>query len=126
MADMQLTKSRLFAGTWEGRLSTAPGFEGMPQLIATHLEQEVAPVELAPVPESSGLWEAKVALPASILTDGVQTILISDAASGDLLTSLTIVTGEPLEDDIRSEIDLLRAELDMLKKAFRRHCLETG
>ena len=22
--------------------------------------------------------------------------------------------------------DLLRAELDMLKKAFRRHCLETG
>ena len=37
----------------------------------------------------------------------------------------TIVTGVAMEDDVRAEIDLLRAELDMLKRAFRRHCLET-
>jgi hypothetical protein len=30
-----------------------------------------------------------------------------------------------MEDDLRAEVDLLRAELDMLKRAFRRHCLET-
>jgi hypothetical protein len=26
---------------------------------------------------------------------------------------------------LRAEVDLLRAELDMLKRAFRRHCVET-
>ncbi len=56
----------------------------------------------------------------------MQTFLITETASGVRLGSFAIVTGEPLEDDIRAELDLLRAELDMLKKAFRRHCLETG
>ena len=37
-----------------------------------------------------------------------------------------MITGEPLGDDIRAEVELLRAELDMLKRAFRRHCLETS
>ena len=36
-----------------------------------------------------------------------------------------MITGEPVEDDLRGEIDLLRAELDMLKRAFRRHCIDT-
>jgi hypothetical protein len=30
-----------------------------------------------------------------------------------------------LAEDIRAEMDLLRAELDLLKQAFRRHCVET-
>ena len=28
--------------------------------------------------------------------------------------------------DLRAEMDLMRAELDMLKRAFRRHCVETS
>jgi hypothetical protein len=32
----------------------------------------------------------------------------------------------PLEEDIRAEVSLLRAELDLLKRAFRRHCAETA
>jgi hypothetical protein len=35
------------------------------------------------------------------------------------------MAGEVLSDDFRSEVSLLRAELDLLKRAFRRHCLET-
>jgi hypothetical protein len=56
----------------------------------------------------------------------VQVFLINDAATGETLDSFTIITGEPLEDDIRAEVELLRAELDMLKRAFRRHCVETS
>ncbi len=29
-------------------------------------------------------------------------------------------------DEPTAEVDLLRSELDMLKRAFRRHCLETA
>ena len=73
-----------------------------------------------------GTWPVSVPIPADLLGDGVQTFLVRDAATGDRIGAFTIVTGAPLEDDIRAEIDLLRAELDMLKKAFRRHCIETG
>ena len=38
---------------------------------------------------------------------------------------VSLLAGEALGDDIRAEVALLRAELDMLKRAFRRHCLET-
>ena len=36
------------------------------------------------------------------------------------------IAGEAVSDDLRAEVELLRAELDMLKRAFRRHCLETA
>jgi hypothetical protein len=59
-----------------------------------------------------------------ILNDGVQTFVIQNA--GQTLGSFSIVSGRPLDHDLRSEIDLLRAELDLLKRAFRRHCVETA
>ena len=37
-----------------------------------------------------------------------------------------IADGEALGDDMRVEIELPRAELDMLKRAFRLHCVETS
>jgi outer membrane protein assembly factor BamA len=37
-----------------------------------------------------------------------------------------LIAGEALGDDIRVEVELLRDELDMLKRAFRRHCVETA
>jgi len=68
----------------------------------------------------------RLPIPAAILSEGVQTILFRDPASGETLARLTRVTGVPLEEDLRAELDLLRAELDMLKRAFRRHCVETA
>jgi hypothetical protein len=63
----------------------------------------------------------RVPVPPDRLDDGVQTFLIRAADSGETLAHLTIVAGAPLEADLRAEIDLLRAELDLLKRAFRRH-----
>ena len=63
--------------------------------------------------------------PGRLLSDGVQTFLISDPDTGEKLASFAVLAGDALGDDIRAEMDLLRAELDMLKRAFRRHCVET-
>lgn len=63
-------------------------------------------------------------LPVERLSDGVQTFVIEDASTGDALAHETIFAGEVVDDDIRSEVSLLRAELDLLKRAFRRHCSE--
>lgn len=122
---MSLTKTRIHAGVWEGVLQ-APEGSAPPEVVVTHLEQPVRSVALSEIADAPGQYLVRVAIPPDLLSDGVQTFLISDKASGARLASFAVITGEPLEDDIRAEMDLLRAELDMLKKAFRRHCVETA
>jgi len=122
MSEAKLVKTRFRAGVWEGVMS---GVSGQPLLDVRHLEQPVAGATVTEIPDRPGDWAVRVPVPAELLSEGVQTFLISDGVTGDKLGHFTIITGVALEDDIRAEIDLLRAELDMLKRAFRRHCLET-
>ncbi len=122
MAEMTLTKTRIMAGVWEGALTTD---DLAPEVEVTYQNEKLTDVALVPVRGEKDLWALRITLSADILSDGVQTFVISDAKTGARLDTFTIITGEPLEDDIRAEVDLLRAELDMLKRAFRRHCVET-
>ena len=126
MAEARLTKCAIRAGVWHGRVMREDGADTpAPKLSAWHLESELAAPQVIPAKDASGLWDVFLPVPPEILSDGVQTVLIRDEPSGETLESFTLVTGEPLERDIRAEVDLLRAELDMLKRAFRRHCVET-
>jgi hypothetical protein len=122
MTDLNLSQTRIRAGVWEGVLTgtaTAPAIE------VRHLEAVVNGATVAAIPDQPGEWLVRVPIPADLLTEGVQTFLIFDKASGQKLQHFTVITGGVLDDDLRAEMDLLRAELDMLKRAFRRHCLET-
>ncbi|MEP5762215.1 MAG: hypothetical protein ABJ327_23465 [Litoreibacter sp.] len=123
MTDMALTKTRIHAGAYEGVLTAKN--DQTPDIALTFLEAEVGELSLTQDPTLPQTWNIKCQFSADLLADGVQTFLIIDRPTGETLDSFTIITGEPLNDDIRAEVDLLRAELDMLKKAFRRHCLET-
>jgi hypothetical protein len=126
MADVKLTKSSIRAGVWNGAAVRVDGADGpVPALSAWHMERPLDGLAVTPVRDSPGLWEVSLDIPAGILADGVQTVLFRDDATEETVDSFTLVTGEPLEQDIRAEVDLLRAELDMLKRAFRRHCVET-
>jgi hypothetical protein len=122
MAEAKLVKTRLRSGVWEGVLS---GAHGQPLLEVLHLGERVPGTSVTEIPVRPGDWAVRVPIPVEALSEGVQTFLIRDAVSGDKLGHFTIITGVAMEDDIRAEMDLLRAELDMLKRAFRRHCLET-
>ncbi len=125
MSDLTLVKTRILAGIWEGVLTVGQDAGDTPEIEVLHLEQPIKTVAMTPDPEKPGSWNVKIAIPPDLLSDGVQTFLIRDRQDGEKLGHFTMITGAPLEDDIRGEIDLLRAELDMLKRAFRRHCLET-
>ncbi|MEO0694348.1 MAG: hypothetical protein AAFY90_15905 [Pseudomonadota bacterium] len=125
MSALSLTKTRLRAGIWEGRLRGAPHAAGAPGLVAYHLEQTLDGVAVEPVADTDDAWSVKVPLPSTILSEGVQTVLVREGAEGETLAVITLVAGTPLEEDMTAEIALLRAELDMLKRAFRRHCVET-
>lgn len=116
-----LTKTRIRSGVWEGVLS---GPSDPPKLEVTLLGQPIEGVTIASIPGRAGDWAVRVPIPAEALSEGVQTFLIRDGA--ETLAHFTVITGVAMEDDMRAEVDLLRAELDMLKRAFRRHCLETA
>lgn len=121
-----LTKKRIHAGVWEGVMILADTSAPPPRIEVLHQDALLGGVVMAPDPDRTGRYNVAVPIPVEVLTDGVQTFLIRDADTGVVLSKFVIVTGEPLEDDIRAEVELLRAELDMLKKAFRRHCVETS
>ena len=123
MTDSALTQTRIRGGIWEGVLS---GVSEAPSLEVVLLEAVLPGLSVVPVPERAGDWLVRVVIPATALSEGVQTFIIRDKASGDRLAHFTIITGVAMEDDLRAEVDLLRAELDLLKRAFRRHCFETA
>ena len=117
---MELTQTRIRGGVWEGVLS---GLTEPPSLEVVLLEAALP--GLTVTAGQPGEWAVRVAIPVAVLSEGVQTFLIRDKGTGETLAHFTIITGVAMEDDMRAEVDLLRAELDMLKRAFRRHCVET-
>lgn len=119
MADMTLTRMRLAEGVWEGLLSAQD--KVAPRLRLRHRDELVGEPET--VEAEAGRWLVRFRLPVERLSDGVQTFVIEDAETGNALSYETIFAGE-VDDDIRAEVSLLRAELDLLKRAFRRHCSE--
>ncbi len=117
---LRITALRLAEGRLQAVLTGAPD-SPVGGLTLTHDGADLpgpALVEMAP-----GLWHLTADLPARLISDGVQTVVLSDG-SGARLGSFTVIGGAPVEGDLRAEVELLRAELDMLKRAFRRHCME--
>jgi len=124
MTDLTVTKTRLFEGIWEGVLSREGGGTATPDIEVTHLQVPLEGVEVIEKPDER-LWVLKVPIPPHVIADGVQTFLIRDRETGDMIDSFALMSGDALSYDIRVEVSLLREELDLLKRAFRRHCLET-
>ena len=95
-----------------------------PDLGVTHLDKPLGELKLKETGEPSQ-WSLRIPIPVELIGDGAQTFLIFDKDTGETLDSFTIIAGDAVTDDIRAEVALLRAELDMVKRAFRRHCVET-
>ena len=125
----QLTKTRFLEGVWEGVLHARSAGSVVPEIRVTLNDTPVQGVSITDIPAKdkgqAPHWLLQVPVPVEAVGEGVQTFLIYDASTDEVLSSFTMIAGEVLGDDLRAEVELLRAELDMLKRAFRRHCLET-
>jgi hypothetical protein len=126
MSVLTLTRSRIRSGFYEGLLTTRAKLKSEPVLELRLLDNTLGNLDLAPDPKLKKTWTVRAEIPAATISEAVQTFIISDVATGKTLDSFAMITGAPLQDDLRAEISLLRAELDMLKQAFRQHCVETG
>ena len=125
MSQFELTKTRLANGVWEGILCRLEPGETDPDIHVLHHDQNVPGFSLTADGEA-GNWALSIPVPKYAIADGVHTFTIVDRADDSKLGDFTLMAGEVMADDLRAEIELLRAELDMLKRAFRRHCVETS
>ena len=125
MSELSLSKIRFHNGIWEGRISNVPETGAQPNIQVRYLDQLVEGVSLKEG-GTGNEWELHVPVPNHAVADGVHSFVIYDDASDSKLGDFTLIAGEAAADDLRAEVKLLRAELDMLKRAFRRHCLETS
>lgn len=116
---MKLEQGRITSGVWEGILT---GGDAATSVEAVHDGRALDGIELRPVTGQAGQFAVRVPIPAWALSDGIQTILVR--SGGETLATITLAAGEMLDPDIRAELTLLRAELDLLKRAFQRHVRE--
>lgn len=122
MAIPTLGETQLLNGTWQGIVETTK--TTAPHIDVYHLDTPITKVVVAPT-DIAGRWAVSVPIPKSAITEGVQSFIVCDAQTGTKLGDFTLLAGDVVGHDIRVELQLLRAELDMLKRAFRRHCVET-
>jgi hypothetical protein len=120
-----LVRKRITNGIYEGVYSDPKGTVAAPLLELNFLGEALGEVFADPIEGEENTWLIRCKIPTETLSDGIQTFLICKMGEDTVLDSFSIVMGEPLSDDLRAEISLLREELDMLKRAFRRHCVET-
>lgn len=115
---MKLEAGRIAGGVWEAIVTAteAPAFDVL------HGERAVDGVSVTPVSGAAGRFSVKVPIPAWALNEGVQTLFVR--SDGATVATITLVAGELMDQDIRAELNLLRAELDLLKRAFQRHVRE--
>ncbi|MDW4498287.1 hypothetical protein R5H30_09880 [Sulfitobacter sp. D35] len=122
MARREITATGIRKGVWHGRIS---GVGSTDPAISVLLRGEaVAGVTLTP-PSDDGDWRLAVPIPPESIQEGLQTFVICDDLDGETLGSFAVLAGQALGADLQAEVDLLRAEIDMLKRAFRRHCADT-
>ncbi len=128
MNDIVLTETGITAGVWHGRLQDlGPGDGRTPPAITVSLDgHDIPGLDISADEGVAGIWSLRLPLPDDALNDGWHSFLITSRGSGRQLASFTIAMGNALDSDIRAELNLLRAELDLLKRAFRRHCSEDG
>lgn len=115
---MKLDDGRIAGGVWEALVTAAEP----PVIQALHGGRAVEGVQVQPVPGQPGRFALRVPIPSWMLNEGLQTILVQ--SGGQTVATVALVAGQPLDGDIRAELSLLRAELDLLKRAFQRHVRE--
>lgn len=117
-----LVRTTLQAGRYEGVLTGA----GQTEIEALHKGRIVGVAQVTTHPDEPGAMQVALDLPADVLSDGVQVVGLRSTATGEVLDRITLMAGSALDEDIRGEITLLRDELEMLKRAFRKHCADTA
>ena len=115
-----LEKTLLKGGIYRGILAHKGRAKvPVPELEATHDGAEIE-LTVSPIEGTANQHEVAVTLPARLISDGVNTVVLSIRGETTPLASFAVIGGDAVPDDLAQDVALLRAELDMLKRMVRR------
>lgn len=125
---MEFHSHGVAGGIWSGLLEAA-----VPPARLCVLHEGEAVAEAALTGPGGGPWQVRAELPGGVICDGIHSLLLvaGQGGAGDapgmgarVLGRLDLRAGRPLAGDLLAEIAQLRAEMDMLKREFRRLATE--
>ena len=122
--DITLTEIRFSEGAWTALVDGKWQGDSAPEFTVSLQGKNVSRLK-AELKSKPKRYELSVPIPSEAIAKGVHTVIISLVGSSDALAKIPIVAGDVLSEDIPAAVSLLREELDLLKRAFRRHCSTT-
>jgi hypothetical protein len=125
MGQFTLTRRDISNGVYRGILTAKGRNHAGPDLELRLLDTSLGALTISPSEDAARSWDVCVKIPAEAICEGVRSFLIRDVNTGETLDSFAVIAGMALDGDLRAEITLLRAELDLLKQAFRAHCVKS-
>ncbi|MCZ0960459.1 hypothetical protein [Paracoccus benzoatiresistens] len=116
---MKFESHGVSAGCWHGALQA----DSPPaRLSVVHRGQVVAEAALRDA--GPGIWSVAADLPAMVIDGGVHSLLLvagdPESPASQVLGNLVLIAGAVASGDLLAEVAQLRAELDLLKREFRR------
>jgi len=127
MSRLHLINARLKAGVWRAVVLSEVKLDHPPSLAVMHEGNVQSAVVVEVGPDGAGQqWLLTFAVPSECLSDGTQLFIVSDTVRDEAIGQFTIQCGPTTEGELAADVELLRAELDLLKRAFRRHCTNTA
>lgn len=121
---MQLDKIDFSNGVWRGLLTASQA--GPTPSMRVELNGEAIDGCAVSGGPTDREWIIEISVPKDAVGDGVFTfsIFVNDSIAPDC--SFCISGGRAMEYDLQAEVALLRDELEILKRAFRRHIHNAG
>ncbi len=92
----------------------------LPDLEVIHDGKPLPGMTISIADPVKGGWRLSVPIPAETLGDGMQIYLVRDLVSGRVIGQIPILSGDVLTGSLSAEVELLRAELEVLKRAVLR------
>lgn len=120
MAIHEIREAAFENGIWQAEVASVD----QPDIVVFYQGSEVSGVSIEEV--DTNLWEISVPIPSVAIAAGVHSFAVQERGADTTLTSFSILAGDVLAHDVRAEMSLMRAELDLLKRAFRRYVSENS
>lgn len=112
---ISVLQSQIADGVWSVVLGEQ---SARPDVSCTYLGQIVQGLDVSQTDD--GHWVANCPIPSAALSDGVHSLCLHSQDGLEPICDVTLVFGNALANDIRAEVNLLRDEVDLLKRALRR------
>lgn len=119
MPEVKLLTSQIRGGGWHGRIEYDA--DGPPEIEILHEQRALSDLRVTRADEGTNVWLVDMPLPATLINEGIQTFIVRDKVTHETICHFSILAGEILTGNLSAEVELLKAEVEMLKRVIRRH-----